>query len=799
MNNINSLHKIEFRGKILINNGKINICVIAPEIHDPVSHELLDGINSLLEINNVEMDIISAGGVFTKFGESNRNNYLYKLILNTRKYDGIIIFAGSLSNFASEEEVGKFLDFIPDDIPVLCLSLQLADYDTLIVDNYTPVKDIVSHLVNGHNKKRIAFIKGPADHKEAEERYKGYLDGLKENKLSFDKSYVYEGDYSPQAGSNAVKKILSRGLKPDAIICSDDDTALGVYGEFKKNSIDIVRDSIAVTGFDNMDFSKGMNPQLTTVDQSLFLQGKQALMNLLKKLGKEEVKEEKFIPHIILRESCGCKVKPDNSIYDSHILELENHIKDLTNIYQNDLDDDGDSVKDRLDFYINYYIDNNMKLVTLAEVISYIYDDVKEKLSDNRLNSLSKVTKNALLKIARNIDHLKINENRFYHDLSSELDQVIVEFSKCRNYDELFNALDRDYYYIGIRELTLFFPDTENKHLKRLSGKSFSKEKSLHGEGHVCYNLYLPILSKYEKGFCSIVIGIRMFEIAEVVTYQITRVLYLIELFNDLDIKINELQLSYDNLRETKQLLLESEYLSNLGGLVAGFTHEISTPIAVSFTAISHIGDELKRLKTKFHSNSMSRNDLERHIEECEDLISIVMTNLERTISLNKEFKQIAVDQSSDVIRQFELGGYIKEIIHSLSPVLKKTSHIVNINIDNQYIIRSYPGVFSQIIINLIQNSLIHGFENKEKGEITITIQHENNKLKLIYQDNGRGVKKHVLNRIFDSYYSTKIGSGGSGLGMAIIKKLVNDKLQGTIECFSDSGKGIRFIIQINN
>lgn len=743
------------------------------------------------------MDIISAGGVLTKYGDNNRNSYLYELIISIEKYDGIIIFAGSLTNFGSQEVVNKFINFIPENIPVLCLSVQLSDYDTLVVDNYSPVKEIVSHLVKVHKKNKIAFIKGPADHIEAEERYEGYKDGLKVNNLDFDKSYVFKGDYSPHSGSNAVKKILSKGLKPDAVICSDDDTALGVYGEFKKNSIDIIKAGISVTGFDNMNFTKGMEPQLTTVDQSLFLQGRLAIETLYGKINKRETTIHKFIPHVIIRESCGCKVKPDNSIYDSHILELGKHINDLTDLFKSSTENYEKRIKERMDFYINFYIANNLKLVTLAEVVSFTFDDVKESLTVDKCNILSTIIKDTLLKITRNIDSLKIKEKRFYHDLSSEMDQVLVELSRCRNYEELINALERDYYYIGIRELTLFFPGTKNKLLKKLSGRIFRKEKSLHGVENRFYNLYLPVQSKYEKGFCNLTINIRMFEIAEVVIYQIARVLYLIELFNDLETKIKELQLSYDSLRETKQLLLESEYLSNLGGLVAGFTHEINTPIGVSYTAVSHINDELNRLKTKFNNNSISRTDLDRHIEECEDLIGIVMVNLERTITLNKDFKQIAVDQSSDVEREFELGGYIREIIHSLSPMLKKTKHIVNVNIENKYFINSYPGVFSQIVINLIQNSLIHGFENIENGEISLSVNKSDDMLELVYSDNGCGVKQHVLNRIFDSYYSTKIGSGGSGLGLAIIKKLVTEKLMGNIDCYSEYGMGINFVITI--
>jgi signal transduction histidine kinase len=94
-------------------------------------------------------------------------------------------------------------------------------------------------------------------------------------------------------------------------------------------------------------------------------------------------------------------------------------------------------------------------------------------------------------------------------------------------------------------------------------------------------------------------------------------------------------------------------------------------------------------------------------------------------------------------------------------------------------------------------NSLIHGFENTDQGEIVIDISRENDTVVLKYSDNGKGIEKDHLAKIFDPFFTTKRGKGGSGIGMNIVYKLVTQKLNGHIKCASTPGIGTLFTIQI--
>jgi len=173
------------------------------------------------------------------------------------------------------------------------------------------------------------------------------------------------------------------------------------------------------------------------------------------------------------------------------------------------------------------------------------------------------------------------------------------------------------------------------------------------------------------------------------------------------------------------------------------------------------------------------------------------MTNLVRAPDLIKSFKQVAVDQSNDEKRKILVKEYLDEILLSLRPRLKRTKHKIIINCDEMLEIFTYPGFLSQIITNFIMNSLIHAFNDDEAGEIVIDFLLENDILKFIYIDNGKGIPVEHLGKIYEPFFTTKRNEGGTGLGLNIIYNIVTQKLGGTIECESEVGKYTKFTVKI--
>ncbi|CAN2050403.1 hypothetical protein GMMP1_930014 [Candidatus Magnetomoraceae bacterium gMMP-1] len=258
-----------------------------------------------------------------------------------------------------------------------------------------------------------------------------------------------------------------------------------------------------------------------------------------------------------------------------------------------------------------------------------------------------------------------------------------------------------------------------------------------------------------------------------------------------------KLKESVEMLKSTQAKLVQSEKMAALGDLVGGVAHEINTPVGIGVTAASHLEEKTRECNALFEFGKLKRSDLETYLKTASSSAEMILSNLRRAASLIQSFKQVAVDRANEVKRIFNLKEYIDDVLLSLRPKLKKTQHRINITCPEDIKLNSYPGALSQIVTNLIVNTLIHGFENIDSGEINFDISEERDIILFKYQDNGKGIEPNNLNKIFDPFFTTKRGRGGSGLGMHIVYNLVTQTIGGSIECISTPGKGTCFIIQI--
>ncbi|MCG8489377.1 MAG: ATP-binding protein [Chromatiales bacterium] len=256
---------------------------------------------------------------------------------------------------------------------------------------------------------------------------------------------------------------------------------------------------------------------------------------------------------------------------------------------------------------------------------------------------------------------------------------------------------------------------------------------------------------------------------------------------------------SLHDLKATQKQLIESEKMASLAGLVAGVAHEINTPVGTSITAASHLKDRVVTIRQHFEQDEMTRTDLDRFFKNSEKACDILLSNLQRSGELVKSFKQVAVDQSSLKRRVFELCDYLQEIRQSLQPRLKYSQHQLEIECPSPVELNTYPGVLSQVITNLVLNSMIHGFANDSDQpglmRIEVTSVGDAN-VRLVYTDDGSGIAEHHLDKIFDPFYTTNREAGGSGLGLHLVYNSVTTHLGGAIQVESEPHLGVRFTIE---
>lgn len=282
---------------------------------------------------------------------------------------------------------------------------------------------------------------------------------------------------------------------------------------------------------------------------------------------------------------------------------------------------------------------------------------------------------------------------------------------------------------------------------------------------------------------------------ADEVLARVATHLALRNLQKDLQQKNAALSQALRELKETQAQLVQSEKLAALGGLVAGIAHEINTPIGISVTAASLLDLQTEELVSRYASNNLKKSGLEHYLKTAKESSEMILANLKRAVNLIHSFKQVAVDQSTEEKRHFHMKAYLNDILLSLQPRLRKTSHRIIVNCPENLEITSYPGAISQIITNLVMNSLVHGFEDIEQGKITMNISVNKGILHFNYSDDGKGIQEEHFPKIFNPFFTTKRTQGRSGLGMHIVYNLVTQKLKGTIECTSSPGAGTTFLI----
>ncbi|MGM0609366.1 MAG: HAMP domain-containing sensor histidine kinase [Candidatus Muiribacteriota bacterium] len=258
-----------------------------------------------------------------------------------------------------------------------------------------------------------------------------------------------------------------------------------------------------------------------------------------------------------------------------------------------------------------------------------------------------------------------------------------------------------------------------------------------------------------------------------------------------------KLKKSLFQLEKAKDRLVHSEKMASLGGLVAGVSHEINTPVGNSVTAASFLQNKLDDISKKFRLGKMNDNDIRNFLSAAAEASDIILKNLERSAALIVSFKQVAVDQTYSSMRIFGLKKHIQDTIISLKPKFKGTNITINLKCNDDLYIFQDPGVFSQIITNLVLNSFVHGFKKDQIKIIDVDILKSSGFITIHYRDNGKGIDKEAGKKIFEPFFTTNKSKGGSGLGMYIIYNLITSKLSGEIKILSRKNRtGAYFYIK---
>ena len=250
-------------------------------------------------------------------------------------------------------------------------------------------------------------------------------------------------------------------------------------------------------------------------------------------------------------------------------------------------------------------------------------------------------------------------------------------------------------------------------------------------------------------------------------------------------------------LQERTLQLIETEKMASLGRMVAGVAHEINTPLGIGVTAASTLLDETRGSRENWDMGDLSPDDVQSYLDIAVDSSRLILTNLNRAAQLVQGLKQVAVDQASQERRNFRVIPYMREILHSMGPRLNTTGHRVTLEGDDSVSMHSYPGPLSQIITNLINNTLEHAYEPGQSGHSHILVKEQDQYVTITYSDDGRGIPPENRERVFDPFFTTSRASNGSGLGLHIVSDLISGGLNGSIKLENPNTGGVVFYMEL--
>ncbi|HEX8404846.1 MAG TPA: ATP-binding protein, partial [Duganella sp.] len=254
---------------------------------------------------------------------------------------------------------------------------------------------------------------------------------------------------------------------------------------------------------------------------------------------------------------------------------------------------------------------------------------------------------------------------------------------------------------------------------------------------------------------------------------------------------------AYRQLKDVQGQLAAQEKLASLGSLVAGVAHELNTPIGNSLLMASTLHDKTLDLSTALDTAALRRSELSGYIGSAREASELIMRSLNQAAELVNSFRQVSVDQASAQRRRFDLARACREIAATLMNKVRLAGHVLELDVPQGIAMDSYPGPLGQVLINFVNNALLHAFEGPGGSMVLSAERIDGEWVRIAFRDDGRGIAAEHLPRVFDPFFTTRMGQGGTGLGLNIAHTIATSLLNGTIRVESRPGEGTVFILEL--
>lgn len=318
---------------------KRKIAVVIANMNVEYASEIRQGIMQEARARSFDVYLFNARVNADETLKYNQGQYNIYNLINLERFDGVIVFSNLLQGRRIYEAVEKSLRDV--EIPVVGIDAPIGEHHYVGVENYQSMKAIVEHFIEHHKFTKINYISGQSFNSDSQLRLKAYCDAMEEHGLPVEQKRIFPGVFTFRHGRNVANQMMASGQDlPQAIVCGNDDIAIGLVSELKKYGVRVPED-VAVSGFDNRFHARNSVPRITTVDRALKSLGKEAVIKIDALLENSDVVESEMFPTVpVFAGSCGCNYDDGENIdsvrkeYLAMVDQYENHINEINTMIE---------------------------------------------------------------------------------------------------------------------------------------------------------------------------------------------------------------------------------------------------------------------------------------------------------------------------------------------------------------------------------------------------------------------------------------------------------------------------------
>lgn len=744
-------------------------------------------------------------------------------LLDPRNFDGIILFTGSLAEFTPDESLRAFLETLKP-LPVVSLGVPLEGVPSVSVDQGAAMAELVRHLHDAHGYRKFGFVEGPADQLEARERKQAVEETLRQLGVPASALTLYPGNYSRDHGALAFRQFARATSGPVALVCCNDDQAIGALGEARTLGI-AVPGRIAVTGFDDLSLSTLQEPSLTTANQPIVQLAVRAFDLLWSQLEGTKTSSSRWPSEVKYRESCGCRPLASPEAPSTKADLITRMLGPLTNTSRGFQEFASEWLSDYLTAF-EYLLDTGNSSV-LRSLWSRYYAfeglDQERGLSFRRLfaglQSLYRdqprfhesYEENLMLagggEASRAIRQQEETRNFFI-----SLHAVETAIGRVTTRDGLAGLGDAGWAAVGVTgvavvrfgapptivyrwnsgvvppaaALTVDYPELLPPGTFVEGERAPRVVVALTVENH--YLGYAVFWTRRTDSFAT-----------DLLATQFAALLQRIELMERLAQQSGELTKNLDDTRRMQEQLVETEKVASLGRLVAGVAHEINTPLGTGITGTSYLLERLGEVKRQFGEGNLARSGLDLFFTQGIEATEGVLRNLMKAGELIQAFKGLGLDQGQGDWRPVEVEALFLDLLKVYGSEFSKRGIALDHELPEAGLhVVSLPSVLVQVTSELLENALEHAFPRSWEGEARVLVQVSvaDDQLHIAVTDNGRGLSAEERRHLFDPLFTTRRPEGHAGLGLHLAFQLIHRTLGGRMTVASEPGEGTCFLCQ---